>query len=324
MRDYNGNEETKPIAIYVWHDMGLGDNMFLTPIIRKLHNIYNEKITLFSPTYGLESFREFFKNNPYVEKVIRVHDKENENSWDELIAKYDKYIVFNDNWSDYYYCDLRQLVATKIGFTLKEEEMDLDYYPDPYIKINELPEKYVCINPYISGVDRNWEKQKWQDLVDKLNYDGIYVVAIGKGQEGVKFHNLDIRLGANLCNRQNNLSQTWHIINMSDAFVTFDCSMYVLAGTTNTHIIQIGWYGDPFYHMPIRKGIRGYKYDNVNGNCDVYCLTDPQFDVKICGSIRQRHVVQKCMLDRDWICKPSPDKVYGVVKKRWKNNENSI
>jgi len=62
------------------------------------------------------------------------------------------------------------------------------------------------------------------------------------------------------------------------------------------------------------NGIRGYKYEHIKGNCDVYCLTDPKIDVMIHGDIRKRHIVQKCMLDRKWICKPSSDKVYDKIK----------
>lgn len=306
----------KPVAVYVWHELGLGDNIFITPLIRKLYNIYDEKVTLFTPTHHFNLVTEFFKNNPYIEKHLRVGDT------DETypIDRYENFIVYHNNWNDYYYSDLRQLAANGAGITLKEEEMDLDYFPDSFINIDVLPKKFVCINPYISGIDRNWEREKWQDLVDRLNNDGIYVVCIGKGVENVHYYNLDIKLGVNLCNKecQNNLSQTWHIINKSEFFVSFDCGIFTLAGTTDTYIIQIGWYGDPYYHMPMRKGIRWYKYDYIRGECDVYCLTDPKFDLNEWGTITQKHIVQKCMLDRNWICKPSSEKVYFKIKELYK------
>jgi len=302
----------KPVAVYVWHELGMGDQIAITPLIRKLYNIYGEKITLFTPTPYFEFIKEFFKNNPYIEKHIKVGDENSEN--------YEKFIVFHNNWNDYYYSDLRQLAANGAGFTLKEEEMDLDYFPDSYINIDELPEKFVCINPYISGIDRTWEREKWQELVDRLNGDGIFVVSIGKGIENVNYYNLDIKLGIDLCNKecQNNLSQTWHIINKSEFFVSFDSGIFIFAGTTDTHIIQIGWYGDPYYHMPMRKGIRGYKYDHIRGECDVYCLTDPKFDLYLLGTIMAKHKVQTCVLDKNWICKPSPEKVYLKIKELYK------
>lgn len=325
MRDFNPkfsyphlNIKIKPVAIYVWHNLGLGDNMFLSPLIRKFYDIYNEKITLFIPNWKIEMVREFYKNNPYVEKIITVGDSDGEENWEITQSKYDIFFVYNEDnkWGAYAYMDLRQLVSSQVGITLKDEESHVDYFPDPYIPIDELPEKFICINPYISGIDRTWEKEKWQDLVDRLNKDGIYVVSIGKGEPNKHYYNLDIKLGANLCNKecQNNLSQTWHILNKSEYFVTFDCSIFVLASSTNTNIIQIGWYADPYFHIPIRNGIKGYKYENVKGECDVYCSTDPRFDVKEFGTIKEKHPVQVCMLDRNWICKPTSEKVYNKIK----------
>ena len=304
--------QNQPVAVYTWHELGLGDNMAITPLIRKLYNIYERKITLFTPSPYFQSIQEFFKNNPYIEKHIRVGD--------EPAEDYDKFIVFHNNWNDYYYSDLRQLAASGAGITLKEEEMDMDYFPDPYINIPELPERFVCINPYISGVDRTWEKEKWQNLVDRLNNDGIYVVSIGKGVENVNYYSLDIKLGVDLCNKecQNSLSQTWYIINKSEFFVSFDCGIFILAGTTDTHIIQIGWYADPYYHMPMRKGVRGYKYDYIRGECDVYCVTDPKFDVMLLGTIQEKHRVQMCVLKRNWICKPISEKVYFKIRELYK------
>jgi len=324
MRDYSPiftythikQHEIKPIAVYAWHELGLGDSMSLSPIIRKLSNIYDEKITLFWPTPKFNLVKDFYKNNPYIEKIIRVGDTEGEESFDALVKKYDRYVVFNNEWIDYSLSDLRQMAASKVGFTLKDEEMNMDYIPDEYIKIENLPEKYVCINPYIAGVDRTWEKEKWQDLVNRLNNDGVYVVAIGKGVPNIDYYNLDIKLGVDLCNQecQNNLSQTWHILNKSDFFVTFDCGMYIFAGTTDTYIIQLGWYSDPFYHAPIRKGVRYYKYDNIKGDCDVYCDSEAKFNVKEFGTMREKHMVQYCFLDRNWICKPPSERVYNKIK----------
>jgi ADP-heptose:LPS heptosyltransferase len=48
----------------------------------------------------------------------------------------------------------------------------LIYQPNEFEHI-ELPEKYVCISTEIRRIDRTWTKEKWQNLVDKLNDKGI-------------------------------------------------------------------------------------------------------------------------------------------------------
>jgi ADP-heptose:LPS heptosyltransferase len=309
-------------AIYVWNNMGLGDNMFISPFLKKLSNIYNQKITFFIPNWKVEPIKEFYKNNPHVEEFIIVGDTHGEDSWDALLEKYEKFFVFNNTVNEFYYSDLRQLAASSAGITLKEEELSLVYYPDEYINIEGLPEKFVCINPYLSFIDRDWPKERWQHLVNKLNEDGIYVVAIGKGKEDIDYFNLDIKLGVNLCNKecQNNLSQTWHIINKSDFFISFDCGIFTLAGSTNTHIIQLGWCGNPYNHMPIRNGVRGYKYDNVRGDCKIYCLTDPEIDYQMFGTIKKKLGVDNCFLNLDWKCKPEAEQVYLKIKELYEKN----
>ena len=305
------NQKIKPIGIYVVNQLGLGDFMAITPILRKLYNIYEQKIAIF----GFSLYEEFLKNNPYVEKFY-VHGTYN---LDDFKENYDIYNIFDDNWNAYYYYDLRQLCARSFDLYLKESEMKYDYFPDEYIPIEELPMKYVCINPYKTGIDRNWEIEKWQELIDKLNNDEIYVVTIGKGDENKNgdFYHLNIKFGIDLCGdkRQNNLSQTWYIINKSEMFISFDCGMYILAGTTNTQIVQLGWYGDEYYHQSIRNKSRNYKYSCVRGNCDVYCLTDPKFDLLSHGNIKSRHLVQQCVLNRNFICKPDVNSVYNEIKR---------
>jgi len=297
------------IGIYIVNQVGLGDFIAITPLLRKLHYIFGQKITIF----GYPQYEEFLKNNPYVDNLF-IHG----NYDTEILKNYEIYNVF-DNWNEYYYYDLRQLCAKSFGIFLKDTEMDYDYYPNDYIKI-DLPEKYVCLNPYTSGPDRSWEIEKWQELVDKLKDNGIPVVTIGRGDNNNKngpFFHLNIKLGIDLCGdeRQNDLSQTWHIINNSMCFISFDCGMYIFAGTTNTHIIQLGWYGDHYFHAPVRNGKRFQKYSCVRGNCHLFCLTDPRIDFITHGNIKTRHPVWTCVLNTNFNCKPNVEQVYSEVIK---------
>jgi ADP-heptose:LPS heptosyltransferase len=51
--------------------------------------------------------------------------------------------------------------------------------------------------------------------------------------------NFEIEKGLNLMNKTS-ISDTWHIINDSHAFVTMDSGLLHLAGTTDTNIIHLG------------------------------------------------------------------------------------
>ena len=202
-------------------------------------------------------------------------------------------------------------------FDSKDEELETVYFPDEFIPI-ELPEKYVCINTGIRGPERSWEKEKWQSLVNQLNNDGIYVVSIGRdsGEPIKPYHNLDIKLGLDLCGNslQNSLSQTWHIINKSDIFISFDTGLYLFAGTTDTHILMLGWCGDPYYHQSYRNGSKYYKFSTVRGECSEYCLTDPKWDLLEHGNLKLRHVAPKCELGIDFRCKPTVEQTFNEVK----------
>jgi hypothetical protein len=298
---------TKTPAIKIENIMGMGDLMALTPIMRKLHKIYNQRVSMIVPPVK-SSFYELFYNNPDKNLIINQVDFTDPN------GKYDVFTVFDANWNSYYYSDLRQLCAHKCGISLKEDEMDEIFVPREYEEIENLPTNYVCINPAIRSTDRNWEKEQWQTLVDRLNIIGIPVVLIGRdfGEEIKSYHNIEVKLGLNLCGneKQNSLSQTWHIINKSEVFIGFDTGIYILAGTTDTHILLMGWYGDPFYHQPYRKGNRNYKFSHIRGNCPICCLTDPKYDIAEHGTIKLRHPVVTCPLNTNFACKPTPDMVF--------------
>ena len=295
----------KPVILKIINKIGLGDQMWLSPSIRKLYQVYGRKVIVSSSresynwgNYLYSSYKEFLKNNRYVNYLIDSEDIINE----------DYYDIFNafDNKDNYIWLDVKKLVSTPFNLLLNDDEMNLDYIPDRYIPIN-LPEKYVCINPYITGLERSWEKEKWQELVNLLNDSGIYVVSIGK----FNYYNLDIKLGIDLAGTEHNtMSQTWHIINKSEIFVSFDCGMYILAGTTDTHILLLGWYCDEKYHRPKQE-----KHSCVRGNCEIYCATNMNSVFETYGSMKDNCVQLKCFLDINYKCKPTPIQTFEEIKK---------
>ena len=279
--------------------MGVGDFMWTSPFIRKLFNIYNRKVDI----YGYPNYEEFIQNNPYVNNF---YDK-TKYSKEDINNKNENFDVFTDFGVSYFYSDLRQLACKSAGMNLKEEELEIDYVPDEYIEIEGLPEKYVVINPRIIKPERTFKNgEDWQKLVDKINDLGIAVVAIGVGPSE-HYNKLNIKNGLNMIydDRQNSLSQTWHIINKSECFITFDTGIYVFAGTTDTNILLNGWTCDPWFHQPVRKGSRDYKFHTIRGNCPIYCTTDPKINVDTYGTIMKMHKSNKCVLNKGYECVPT-------------------
>lgn len=147
------------------------------------------------------------------------------------------------------------------------------------------------------------DKESLQELIFLLNSKNIPVVLIGKNDDSC-YNDLKVNIGINLVGleEQNSLSQTWHLINKSQAFITADSGLYILAGSTDTNIIVTGWSKDPYYNELFRKGKRGYKCYNVKGTCPIYCSND--INVKVHSSIYGQFGGD-CFLNTNFSCKPS-------------------
>jgi len=227
---------------------------------------------------------------------------------------------FVPHWS---HLDLRQFAAFQHGLTLSNKELNYHFYPDDFIDIDELPNKYVVINPSITGPDRTWSLEKWQKLIDILNDNNINVVSIGKKTSQTGFFNeLNIRKGVNLCGdeRQDSLSQVWHILNKSDALITFDTGIFIFAGSTDTFIIQLGSPGFPIFHAPYRNGSPDYKFEHIGGECELACYSDPKYTLQYLGFFGNKkgneHFGGGCFMEYpEFKCQPKPEIVAQEVLK---------
>lgn len=298
---------------------GMGDYFWSLPTIKKLSISLDKKIDI------ITRHPQILINNPYVGDVYKIED------WENVVDLYTKYnlrykkcffelIPGHENAElnkqakylhDVFVVDLRQTMAFNCGFHLTPDELNVEFYPDVYVPI-DLPDNYVLINPYIAGIDRDIGKSKWQEVVDILNDNNINVVSIGLSG---RYHELNIRLGKNLCGLdcQNNLSQTWHIINKSKCFLTFDTGIYILGGTTETQIFLIDTYLESHWHTPYRNGIYNYKHNVIRGNCKEYCLSNLKYCNIIDGIIHQ-HPVQTCGLHySEFKCIPSVEMISNSI-----------
>ena len=282
----------------------IGDTISGTPILNKLFTIYDEPIDVYT------HHPEIFLNNPKVNNVIKIES----NSLNMLQNNYKENNIhktfvnvgekINGVELKHNVCDIRQFHAINLGFMLTDDEMQCEFHADEYQEIKNLPKKYVVVHPTKTWKSRSWSQHNWQQLINSLNQKNISVVAIGKTSSELGFWGktkkplLDIKIknGINLMDKTS-LSQTWHIIDKADLIITLDSGILHLAGTTDTHILQIGSSINPKFRAPYRNGSQDYKYDYVKGDCD-WCGSDMKWGVKEWGTIQGVPPIIECLPSR--------------------------
>jgi hypothetical protein len=303
---------------------GLGDILSVTPVLRKLYKSYGRKISV------VTQITDVFKNNPYVADLYS-RDNFDRKLIDE---KYEVLTSFVPGVKNQYGAslkhntmDIRQFHAAGLGFGLAKSEMALDYIPDPYVPIENLPEKYVLIHPVQNWASRTWDPNKWKELTQLLNGQGIAVVAVGKNSSEVGNSNtqkpvfdFEIQNGLNLLNKTS-ISQTWWLIQKSECIITMDSGLLHLAGTTDTNIVQLGSSINPEFRVPYRFGTQDYKYTYVPGSCDLLCASDVKYGVKQWGTILTVPSLVGCLENKSsFECHPTVFNVFRNVIPLFKSN----
>jgi ADP-heptose:LPS heptosyltransferase len=298
---------------------GLGDTLCSTPVIRKISESYGSKINLISNHPAL------FKRNPLINKNYSAGNINIDHIKSNYIYHSSFYNVGKKNEFGIEYktniIDIRQYHAIMLGFNLMENEMELDYVPDPYIPIDFLPEKYVLIHPVQTWPSRTWDAQSWILLTKKLNDIGIAVVSVGKDSSETGFFNVSkpvfnftIPLGLNLMNKTD-ISQTWHLIDKSICIVTMDSGLLHVAGTTDSEIIQLGSSINNKLRAPFRKGSQDYKYTYVSGGCNIFCASNMKYGVKEWGNIQGVPPLIGCLEHKPTFeCHPTVEKVFNKIQ----------
>ena len=293
----------------------LGDTLCATPVVRKISETYNKKVSVVS------HHSEIFQNLPYVEKSYQY----NPELLNELTNDYEMMSTFDVSYKENGVCnkhnsmDIRQIHAINLGFMLTKNEMTLEYVPNNS-DLPELPNKYVLIHPVQNWNSRTWPAKNWQMLTQLLNEKGIHVISIGKDSSELGGSNVDkpvfnfsIKLGLNLMN-QTSLDQTWHLLNNCSCFVTMDSGLLHLAGTTDCEILQLGSSINPEFRVPYRHGSQEYKYHYVRGGCDLHCASDMKYGVREWGSIQGVPSLVDCLeRKKTFECHPSVLQVYKKI-----------
>lgn len=310
--------------VMVINSLSLGDTICATPTLRKLYNIYNSKLDVIS------YHPEVFKNNPCVNKVYnKLHNDfifdENTNineTFKNIGIKIDniekKHNVF----------DIRQFHATDLGFMLTPKEMTCEFYPDKNEENIELRSEfsngYVVLHPVQTWPSRTWSKDNWIELINLLKQNNINYVLVGKDDKETgyfdiikkvyEFNKDDEGFGINLLNNTT-LSQTWNIINNAKCIITMDSGILHLAGTTNTHIIQLGSSINNEFRAPYRYGLQTYKYNYINGECNLLCASEMKYSIKEWDNIQSVPALVNCLENKPTFeCHPSVSDVFDCIK----------
>jgi ADP-heptose:LPS heptosyltransferase len=305
----------KDICLDITGCRALGDALCATPLIRKLYNSYNKKVSV------ITHMTELFSNNPYVKNVY-----DNSINKEELKEIYDIYETFDISYKPNGVCnkhnsmDIRQFHAISLGLMLTKEEMTLDYIPKYSTVVPNIPEKYVLIHSVQNWNSRTWDINNWKLLTKLLNEKGISVISVGKDSSELGGSNVDkpvfdfeIQNGLNLVNKTT-LDETWSLIANSLCFITMDSGLLHLAGTTDAQIIQLGSSINPEFRAPYRYGSQDYKYHYVRGGCGIHCASDVKYGVKEWGSIQGIPPLVNCLENKPTFeCHPSVIQVYNKV-----------
>ena len=301
----------------VVHSRALGDVLCATPTLKKISNSYGEKFCVAS------HIPEIFSNNPYIKKNVDIRsiagpragfNKKKHEVFETFcdVAEKDKRGVEKKHNT----IDIRQFHAMDLGFSLLPEEMECELYPAPYEDL-KLPLDYVCIHPVQTWESRTWPKEKWEQLITKLTQQGICVVLLGHDSHEKGFwdiekpvFNIEQKGVINLLNKTS-ISQAWHVIANASKFITMDSGLLHIAGTTNTHIIQLGSSIHYKLRAPYRQGSQDYKYDYVGGPCDIFCASNMKYAVKEWGTIQSIPPLMGCLENKaTFECHPSVDQVF--------------
>lgn len=305
----------KPVCLDLSECNGLGDLLCATPTIKVLSESYNQKI------YVLSKMPELFKNNPYVEKSYKYSSVDIDYFNDNFVIHNSFYNVGKKNERGIEYkhnrIDIRQFHAINLGFMLKPDEMECFYRPTEDCKFEMPDTQYIVIHPVTNWASRTWSEDNWAKLTEKLIDKGYKVVAIGKDSSETGFfnvnkpvHNLQNENLINLLN-QTSISDCWHLIANSFAFITMDSGLLHLAGTTDAEIIQLGSSIYPNFRTPYRQGNQTYRYQYVRGKCGSECASNMKWGIKEWGNIQGVPPLIGCLENKETFeCHPSVDDVY--------------
>lgn len=317
--------------IGIWIDTSaLGDTIAAIPACKKIAAAYPEDhIILFTTRPELFERHQWFSQVFEYNEEAATRCRKLHHLFSPIVGK--SYTLSGGEQIEWRYSnmDIRQFHAVSQGFMLQADEMETDLFVERQRELSVID--YVIIHPTFTWASRTWDVQKWQELIDRLNANGIPVVAVGRSGREQGFFNVDkpimdinIKYGENLLDDpDNNVAELrWMMNHRAKAVITMDSGILHVAGTTDIDIIQLGSSISPKLRAPWRNGSQDYKYKYVGGSCDLFCSSNMKYNVKIHGSIHGVPPQIYCLENKPTFeCHPTVDQVFQSTLKLYDEND---
>jgi ADP-heptose:LPS heptosyltransferase len=311
----------------------LGDTLCASPTIRKISQAYGHPVSV-------QTHRpDLFERCPYIDQLYDFSVNV-ESQYEEIFETYNQWIKLNQGLANdkfrqkpmeikLHNFEARQLHALGVGLHLYPSELHCDFFPAEQTTISKQVDKtWVVFHTTKSWENRTWPDEHWERLLCLIKDNTeLKVALIGRSHKETSYqgdmqknvvHLQDVEL--DLCvdggkyqgqPDEGAINEMWHVINNSLALISFDSGPVHLAGTTDSHIVQIGASIDPQKTAPWRKGSQQYKFHFVGGECKRFCGSDPKYSVQEWKTINMIPYTPTCLerLDK-YYCQPTPYQVF--------------
>ena len=236
--------------------MTLGDAVLVTPTIKALREKYSDyKITLLS----MQPWSEIFENNQFIDELIALKDCSkykimNHRIYDIITSEFLTFknweYVFQLNCLDHYpeyrrtSLHLRDFYASMAGvYPLKDKKyyIFIDSYEKYKIKqllkdLKIYEKKYVVIHTNAGWQLKNWDAEKWTQLVELLYKKfGYKTILVGGKNEGKDIHSEYLY---NLAGKLK-LKEVAALIEFSNLFIGLDSGVSHLASCMDIPVIML-------------------------------------------------------------------------------------
>ena len=228
--------------------------------------------------------------------------------------------------------EARQLHAMGAGLYLYPDELGCDFYPDEQTEVSkQIDKNWIVLHTTGSWASRTWTTENWKTLVRliKDNTD-LKIVIIGRSHREIesngemqkdvlRLEGIDLDLCEDGTGYQSQftsgaISEMWHVINNALALISFDSGPIHLAGTTDSHILQLGSSINPKKTAPWRNGNQNYKFKFIAGECNLLCASDPKYCVREWGTVNCIPYVPLCLEKyNSFRCQPDAYQVFSEL-----------
>tara|TARA_R110000744_G_scaffold359939_1_gene467288 strand:+ start:1167 stop:2108 length:942 start_codon:yes stop_codon:yes gene_type:complete len=300
----------------------LGDSICAIPTINKLSTIYGKPITVFN------DWSHLLINHPSVSEIKKLSDS----TEGYIVHNTFKMHLEDGHEKKHNAIDIRQFHAWDIGISLIGDEMNCDLYCED--KIDVKFDNYIIIHPSKTWDSRTWSGEKWQELTDRLIDNNFKVIVIGndlgqkewtvdKGYVSKNIYN--IKGGVNLINKTTVPELRWLMNHKALCVVTMDSGVLHVAGTTDCDIIQLGSSINNKLRAPWRNKSQDYKYNYIEGSCNIACASDLKYGLKEHGTIHGIPPLNSCQEKySEFLCHSTVDDVINCINKINKDDGKSI